>query len=193
VDRGVDIISMSFGFGIDVKIIHEAITDAEKKRSNQILFFAAANNSGENDSEMFPARFESVISVRGTNYGGDVVSLYDPSNWSYKGWDQFCTLAKDVPCGFYPKPMSGCSVATPIMAAIAAAIIALVERGGMKKKFRDDVRTRRGMLSVFGAMTQMQQHRAAGRLYVAPWQLFQDNRDPIYMIGNALSMIPPQD
>ena len=114
---------MSFGFKNDVKAIQEAINDAEKKRKSQILFFAAANNSGENEPEMFPARSEAVISVRGTDHMGEMVPLYDPPNWAHKGGNQFCTLAKEVPCGFYQEKKSGCSVATPIMAAIAAAVI----------------------------------------------------------------------
>jgi hypothetical protein len=63
---------MSLGFKRDVKIIQEAIIEAEKRRKTRVLFFAAANNSGKNESERFPASSEAVISVRGTDHMGEV-------------------------------------------------------------------------------------------------------------------------
>jgi hypothetical protein len=60
--------SMSFGFPDEVASIRKAIINAEKVKKKKILFFAAANNDGLNILKMFPAFFESVISVRGTRY-----------------------------------------------------------------------------------------------------------------------------
>jgi hypothetical protein len=181
---------MSFGFEKDIVLIQNAITKAESERMGKILFFAAANNGGLNEPERFPARSEAVISVRGTDHTGATVMLYNPPNWAHKAGDQFCTLAKDVPCGFFPNK-SGCSVATPIMAAIAATVIASVEReSSFTQSERDAVRTRRGMLSVFRDMATFQ-NRAMERLYVAPWQLAENPR-PFFLIGHALSIIPQQ-
>ncbi|KXX82219.1 Major intracellular serine protease [Madurella mycetomatis] len=190
-ERGIDIISMSFGFEKDINIIQKAIIEAESKTGNKIVFFAAANNSGQDELERFPARSESVISVRGTDYRGGIVAPYNPPNWPYKPRDQFCTLAKDVPCGFFA-PKSGCSVATVIMAAIAAAVIGFVEQEShFTQAERSNVRTRRGLVSVFSTMAAGRE-TAKGRWYVAPWQLFENNRKPLYIIGSALSLIPQQ-
>jgi hypothetical protein len=178
---------MSFGFTDDVKSIRDAIIDAEKDHS--VMFFAAANNDGLNDPEMFPAFMESVISVRGTFYDGSFDPQYNPKSSHFNPGPQYGSLARNVPCAWISESLtkSGCSVATPIVAAIAAMIISFVDRKTTVKEYRDTVRTRRGMLSVFRMMTDDPE---ASRLYLAPWQLFENNRKPWALIEHALSNIP---
>ena len=156
---------MSYGFADEIPIIRNAIVEAEKRN---VTFFAAANNSGLNEPEMFPAFMESVISVRGTRHNGSFEDDYNPKSWEHKPGPQFGSLARDVPCAWTSESLtkSGCSIATPIIAAIAAVLISFVDREQSLKEYRDLIRTRRGILSVFRAMAIESQ---PSRLYLAPW------------------------
>jgi subtilisin family serine protease len=182
----VDIISMSFGFAEDIQSIREAIIEAEKQK---VIFFAAANNGGWNAPELFPALMESVFSVRGTRYNGAFDDDYNPRSWDHKPGPQFGSLACDVPCAWTSNDLtkSGCSVAAPIVAATAALVMTFVEREASLSEYRDLIRTRRGILSVFKAMAT---ETKPSRLYLAPWQLFENNRKPRVLIENALTNIP---
>ncbi|KAK2480526.1 hypothetical protein H9L39_06165 [Fusarium oxysporum f. sp. albedinis] len=122
----VDIMSLSFGFANSVPSIEEAITYANTIKGGKILFFAAANNQGLNQMEMFPALCESVIPVRGTRYDGSFVETYNPNTWPHRrGAELYGTISEDVPCDWICGQLvkSGCSVATPIVVSIAAMII----------------------------------------------------------------------
>ncbi|RSL71845.1 hypothetical protein CEP54_001050 [Fusarium duplospermum] len=187
----VDIISMSFGFNREVTPIKSAIVEAERTKGGEILFFAAANNDGLNEPEMFPAFFESVISVRGTEYNGEFIQQYNPRSWSHKNGIQYGTLARDVPYNWpIAKPTkSGCSVSTPILAAIAAVLISFVDNQKNWGAERHAIRTRRGIVAVFNLMGQ-DLNSSNGRLYVVPWQLYEQNRQPQYLVRHALSTIP---
>ena len=188
---------MSFGFGVEVGSIRDAIAVAEKIKGGKILFFAAANNNGLNESEMYPAFSEAVISVRGTSCTGAFEPRYNPSSWGHKaGMPQYGTLALDVSCGWPRGSLvkKGCSVATPILAAIAALIISFVDLN-VDNLFQDAeaiVRTRRGILSVFHAMTESQGQK--DRLYLAPSQLYEhSNGQPVFLLGHALLKVPQMD
>ncbi|EEU40755.1 uncharacterized protein NECHADRAFT_99144 [Fusarium vanettenii 77-13-4] len=177
----VDVISMSFGFSDEVKLIKDAIVEAERLKGDKILFFAAASNDGLNEPEMFPAFFESVISARGTKHDGEFIQQYNPKSWGHKSGIQYGTLARDVPYG-WPASMptkSGCSVATPILAAIAAMLISFVDSQESWDAERHAIRTRRGMTAVFNLMARDQ--NSFDRLYVAPWQLYENRRQPRYL------------
>ena len=191
---------MSFGFSDEVLCIRDAISHAEKIKQDKILFFAAANNDGLNMKEMFPAFLESVISVRGTSHNGSFVPQYNPATWSHNyGMKAYGTISQNVPCDWTAGKLkkSGCSVATTIMAAIAAVIIRFVscEEAHFNdiENAQELIRTRRGMLSVFSVMTDYQKKQT--RLYVAPWQLFGngDDRKERHRIKYALSNLPPED
>ena len=190
-----DIISISFGFGTESPAVKKAILEAETKRDERIIFFAASNNDGLNEPELFPAELENVVSVRGTLHDGEFKQKYNPDPWAHKsGLAQFGTLAVDVPCAWTNDTLtkSGCSVATPIMAAIAAIVISYV--GTYANNFppgaHDVVRTRRGILSVFLEMTKGQGR--TDRRYLAPWFLF-ERGPPLFLIGNALRNLPQKD
>ncbi len=194
----IDILSMSFGFSDEIPSIRAAILEAERVKAGKILFFAAANNNGMNGDEMFPSFFESVISVRGTRCDGRFESQYDPSPWAHKEGLMYGTLAQNVPCGWTCLVKSGCSVATPIMVAIAASIIRFVnDREDLfSEKARGAIGTRRGILSVFAVMTEKQQGL---KRYLAPWQLLGPGpldiervREKASSISHALSRLPRQ-
>lgn len=178
---------MSFGFTEDVKSIRNAISNAEN--NHNVIFFAAANNDGLNEPEMFPASMESVISIRGTSHDGTFDPQYNPKSPHYNPGPQYGSFARNVPCAWTSESLtkSGCSIATPIAAAIAAMIISFVDHEPTLKDYRDVVRTRRGMLSIFRTMTD---NPHALRLYLAPWQLFEGNRKPRVLIEHALTNIP---
>ncbi|RTE82709.1 hypothetical protein BHE90_002767 [Fusarium euwallaceae] len=186
----VDVISMSFGFSEEIELIRDAIVQAEILKRNKILFFAAANNDGLNEPEMFPAFFESVISARGTECDGEFIQRYNPKSWSHKSGIQYGTLARDVPYNWPTRnpTKSGCSVSTPILAAIAAILISFVDSQRNWDAERHAIRTRRGMVAVFNVMAQ--DDSARGRLYVAPWQLYEQRREPQSLVKHALCTIP---
>lgn len=187
---------MSFGFSEEIASIRNAILDAETAKDGKILFFAAANNAGQNELELFPAFFESVISVRGTDFNGSFDPQYDPPSWPHKDGTCYGTLGKDVACGWTAGSLrkSGCSVATPIMAAIAATVILFVARNDsiFSQEAKDAIKTRRGILSVFNVMT-VRSNRLDKR-YLAPWQLFgRDAQRKLSSIAYALDRLPPQE
>ncbi|KAF4984121.1 hypothetical protein FZEAL_614 [Fusarium zealandicum] len=179
----VDVISMSFGFSGEIACIRRAIVEAERVKGDKILFIAAANNGGLNDPEMFPAFFESVISTRGTDHDGSFLTKYNPKSWSHKSGPQYGTLAQDVPYGWPLRnpTKSGCSIAAPILAAIALVIIAFVDAQDNLVNMRRLIRTRRGMTAVFDAMAG-KQNQQQDRVYLAPWQLYENNRNPRIII-----------
>ena len=188
--------SLSFGFAESAACIEEAIIDAEKLKRGKILFFAAANNQGRNQKEMFPARCESVISVRGTSHDGSFIPRYNPDTWSEsQGATLYGTISENVPCDWTCGQLvkSGCSVATPIVAAIASMIIWFVSC--QKETFVDNedfqrlIRTRKGMLSVFRAMTEDQD--PSTRRYLATWQLFESDNlmRKVHTIGHGLTRL----
>src|SRR3569833_405348 len=195
----VDIISMSFGFESRVSVIEDALQQASKLKDGKILFFAAANNDGANAHEMFPALDDAVISVRGTRYDGSFVQKFDPPVWPNKaGMKLFGTLGHEVPCGWTAGRLtkSGCSVATPIMAAIAATIISFTERE--KDRFEVDdvmgaVGTRWAMLAIFGLMGE---DKKSERFYLAPWHFFQGQEHVARsksLIEYAVSKLPRRE
>ncbi|CAN9404123.1 unnamed protein product [Alternaria alternata] len=165
--QGVEIVSMSFGFDRTLELSKEAI-----EKASSMLFFAAANNDGLNSPELFPANHELVIPVRGTSYKGSFEDLFNPVTPGHKPGCRYGTLATDVPCGGPDDSRlikSGCSVATPIVAAIAATIIMFVDWDSSLQVYRSRVRTRPGVQSVFREMTKDQ--LVLDRRYLAPWQL----------------------
>lgn len=61
---------MSFGYADDQPCIREAIRKSIQHHNESIIFLAAASSPGSNDSEAFPSRLETVISMRATNSHG---------------------------------------------------------------------------------------------------------------------------
>ena len=124
-EMNADIISMSFGWPQETesKDISQAIWKAMAKRKDQILFFAAASNSGGDFSEWFPASHQCVTAVRATTYEGEFLGFNPPPD--YSDADVIGTLGVDIPGASLDPEQPECedtgtSFATPIAAAIGA-------------------------------------------------------------------------
>lgn len=169
---------MSFGFPLIVREIEKAVAEVNSKRrdnnESEIVFFAAANNDGSNSKELFPASLETVISVRGTDHTGAFINKFSPNPWPQKERSiQYGTLGQHVPydIGNPLNHMSGCSVATPILAGIAATIIQHVNSiGGADARTSMRLRTKEGVLQVLKHISEKEV--SGHRRYVAPWAFF---------------------
>ncbi|ETS03821.1 subtilisin-like protein [Trichoderma reesei RUT C-30] len=170
-----DIISMSFGFADDHPCITKAIHEALSHRNGSILFFAAASNYGANEKELFPARHESVISIRATNSKGQFLDLNNPPRSQHDGV-VFGTLGLDVPS----EPLvsgeiqykTGTSVATAIAASIAGALLQFALGDSQREEFEQvqtSLRTRKGMQALFEHLAVASHYERY--LYLAPWTL----------------------
>lgn len=132
---GVDIISMSFGFTIDVQEVFDAVIYAYSKN---VLMIAAASNDG--NSKLVPISYPArllglVICMNSTNAAGfpsrgnPPAALYR-DNFSILGERVKSTWSKDanrdgvtVESDELWKRASGTSVATPVAAAVVSQII----------------------------------------------------------------------
>ncbi|KAI9928487.1 hypothetical protein ASPWEDRAFT_50364 [Aspergillus wentii DTO 134E9] len=170
-----DIISMSFGYVKDQPNISKSIRKALYERDDSILFFAAASNYGANDKEMFPARHESVISIRGTNTNGDFEDFNPPR--SHNEETVFGTLGLDVPSSGLSDCMtevykSGTSIATAVAAGIAGTLLGYTSSKPKESAYdyiNMKMRTRHGMLAMFKALSSATLKERY--LYLAPWKL----------------------
>lgn len=166
---------MSFGFAEEQQCISGAIRRALYERNDAILFFAAASNFGANDREMFPARHDSVISIRGTNSNGQFEDFNPPRTQNEE--TALGTLGLDVPSAGLSDHddevyKSGTSIATAIAAAIAGVLLEYVNgisRGGAIQEVNKKLRRRRGMQAMFKALAL--QRGDERYLYFAPWKL----------------------
>lgn len=164
----VDIISMSFGYRKVKPEIKKAILDGVLSRSEKILYFAAAANFGVRESEMFPARFESVISMRSCNVNG----FFPDSNPPPREDEAivYGTLGVDVPGASIPdgkqEPKSGSSIATAVAAGMAAVLLGYAtwkaQEGGDPEILRK-LKTQRGMLAMFGSLAVRSFHNKGHR------------------------------
>ena len=170
-----DVISMSFGYAEEQQCISRAIRGALYERDDSILFIAAASNYGANDKEMFPARHDSVISIRGTNSNGKFEHFNPPRTQNEE--TAFGTLGLDVPSAWLSDHddevyKSGTSIATAVAAGIAGVLLGYVS-GKLKEGAIQDVdkklRTRQGMQAMFKALTLQREEERY--LYFAPWKL----------------------
>lgn len=168
---------MSFGFQDEVPSVTRAITEAILERKGNIIFLAAASNSGGNRREMFPANLDSVISIRETNSRGafsDTNPPVDPD-----GPAVFGTLGREVPSAWLSSvdgevAKSGSSVATAMAAGIAAMVLTFVSVGMVDQTVPlpaevHRVWTRRGMQAV---LTRMSQDMGNRSYFISPIRLF---------------------
>jgi len=189
----VDIVIMSFGFGTQIPAVGKVIHNTVLRRTDEkrdMIFFAAANNDGLNEKEMFPASDVNVISVRGTDYSGAFLPKYNPDQWPNKqGQARFGTLAENVPYDLADEQSvkSGCSLATPILAGLVATVVQYVEHMG-DPSLQSRVRTRDGILQVMGHMAQSNNPTYK---YLAPWEFFfqRDDEERIALIRDALAAL----
>lgn len=166
---------MSFGYKEEQQCISGAIRKALQEREDSILLFAAASNSGANEKEMFPARHDSVISIRGTNSDGDFQDFNPPRNQNEES--TVGTLGVDVPSAWLSDHddevyKSGTSIAAAVAAGIAGTLLSYVDGKSKESTFQDvnkKLRTRHGMQAVFRALAKPTQKERC--LYLAPWRL----------------------
>ncbi|KAM0454211.1 hypothetical protein ACHAPV_008481 [Trichoderma viride] len=170
-----DIILMSFGFKEEQPCISRAIREVMYERDDSILLFAAASNYGANEQEMFPARYESVISIRGTNANGDFEDFNPPRNQNEEM--VYGTLGLDVPSAGLSDDneevyKSGTSVAAAVAAGIAGLLLGYISNRSEKATFPElnkKLRTRQGMRAVFMEIASRTQKEHC--LYLTPWKL----------------------
>ena len=160
----VDIISMSFGYRNNKPEIKKAILGGVISRSEKILYFAAAANFGVREPEMFPARFASVISMRGSNANGFFPDFNPPPREDEA--IMYGTLGVDVPgASIRPdgkqEPKSGSSVATAVAAGMAAVLLEYAtwktQEGGDSDILRK-LKTQQGMLAMFKSLAVRSLH-----------------------------------
>ncbi|PTB65485.1 subtilisin-like protein [Trichoderma citrinoviride] len=177
-----DIVSMSFGFSEEplvntMAVISNAIHKAIHQRNGQVLFFAAAANDGGNQREAFPARHNEVISIRATDYQG-AFQHFNPAADALET-HIFGTLGTDVP-GVWLSPheegicKTGTSIATPIVAGIAATILGYARLGIVSNRFDEDAHmerlwTKRGMSLVLMKLAREMGQR---RFYIYPQEFY---------------------
>ncbi len=165
---------MSFGFHDEIPAISVAIWEAQTFRRDKILFFAAAANSGGNQREMFPARHDSVVSIRETNSNGLFSDTNPPVDRD--GPAVYGTLGRDVPSAWLRTvegelAKSGSSVATAVAAGIAAMTLAYANTGLLGPSDVAKLRTRRGMLRMFAKMSENMGDRC---FFLSPARFFLD-------------------
>ncbi|KLU90810.1 hypothetical protein MAPG_10661 [Magnaporthiopsis poae ATCC 64411] len=176
----VDIISISFGFSRQKRRIKTAINDAVAIERNSgggsVLFFAAANNEGLNERELFPASDPNVIAVRGTNEWGEFVRRYNPDPHDSKAdLVRFGTLGENIPYDLLDRHAvkSGCSFATPIFAGLVADVLQCFDYVCEREQLRRHLRTKEGLVALLklDCLTQIV-NRTERWHYLAPWDFF---------------------
>ncbi|EQB47942.1 hypothetical protein CGLO_12881 [Colletotrichum gloeosporioides Cg-14] len=177
-DARVDIVSMSFGFKNEDPSITDALRKALYDRHGNLIFFAAASNSGANGGEMFPANLDDVFSVRETDALGafsDTNPPVDPDAPVVFG-----TLGRQVPSAWLSNvdgevAKSGSSVATAVAAGIGALLMTITDIGVANHCLTvadsSKMRTKRGMYQVLKRMSRDMGNRCR---YICPEEILVD-------------------
>ncbi|KAL6895734.1 peptidase S8/S53 domain-containing protein [Trichoderma longibrachiatum] len=186
-EADANIISMSFGYPEEPEvegksIISNAIHRAVHHRGGQVLFFAAAANDGGNQREMFPARHDKVISIRATDHQG-AFQNFNPAADALET-HVLGTLGTEVP-GVWPSTQeteackTGTSIATPIAAGIAAAILGYAQAGIALKRFGEDAHmerlwTKRGINLT---LMKLSREMTGRHFYLYPHEFFREAKE----------------
>lgn len=155
----VDIISMSFGFVKNHKVLEAAINDTN------ILMFAASTNFGavEDSPIRFPARMKhKVICIHAADGIGDPSrgnpgSSSKQRNFSILGECVFIRNELDPASQkLLPVYESGTSVATPIAAGVATLVLEFSQQDGLHQKVEDKeaLKSFAGMSAVLRRMSK---------------------------------------
>ncbi|KAG7054531.1 subtilisin-like protein [Colletotrichum scovillei] len=187
----VDIFVMAFGFEGPGESVESAIYEAERLKQDKVLFFAAANNNKNTVHELLPSRYNSVISVHGALHDGTFIPACNPQRHG-KGLlrNIYGTLGQ-VRFGPGQPTLWGCSVATTIMAAIAACTLQfMAQRKESLGHLHTIMGTRDWILSLFDIMTRGQDERRE-RLrrfieYFVNWSNDQGRSQAIYGFDKEL-------
>lgn len=180
---------MSFGIREYNEPMKTAISNALHSGT---LLFAAASNDGANLGRAFPAKYPSVFCIHSTDGNGNP-SAFNPTaddkdvNFSLLGEQ----VSSHWPTGKNGhnepvKAMSGTSVATPIAAGLAAAILSFVRQQeqhvapGGESPLGPWLKDVHSMDMVLKSMVK--QRRGAGYDYITPHSLFdrKSTREQVY-------------
>lgn len=179
---------MSFGIREYNEPMKTAISNA---LHSQTLLFAAASNDGANLGRAFPAKYPSVFCIHSSDGNGNH-SAFNPTaddkdvNFSLLGEQ----VSSHWPIGKnghneHVKAMSGTSVATPIAAGLAAAILSFVRQQeqhlppGSESPLGPWLKDVHSMDEVLKSMVRQ---RRAGYDYITPRWLFdgKSTREQVY-------------
>ncbi|KAK1704937.1 hypothetical protein BDP67DRAFT_532235 [Colletotrichum lupini] len=184
----VDIFVMAFGFEGPGESVESAIYEAERLKQDKVLFFAAANNNKTTVHELLPSRYNSVISVHGALHDGTFIPACNPQRHG-KGLlrNIYSTLGQEVRFGPGQPTLWGCSLATTIMAAIAACTLQfMLQHEEFLGHLHTIMGTRDWILSLFDIMTRSQDERRERLRFVEPCQLFKDGDEGL---ENAFALV----
>lgn len=126
---------MSFGFPRDLTHLHNIEEKLRLASEKHTIMFAAASNHGNHTPMTFPASHPSTIAVRSVNgfctRGSEFNPTHDVSRSTCRA---FAVMGENVESTWpihldsgRKKQQTGNSVATPILAAIAANVLELVQ------------------------------------------------------------------
>jgi len=130
VDSGANVINMSFGWPDDYEVMRKAMAYAEQK--GVLLVIASGNDTADNDeTKNFPSNYTNanIISIAATdendkltdysNFGAKTVQLAAPGGTTEK---QIVSAYKKNPRDALFVPMMGTSMASPLVAGVAAQV-----------------------------------------------------------------------
>ncbi|KAH7139510.1 hypothetical protein B0J11DRAFT_575419 [Dendryphion nanum] len=190
INKGVDIISMSFAFEDECHDIKEALDMA----SSSILMFAAASNYRHlnRDPIGYPARVSNrVICVHSSSINNKR-SIFSPKG--IPGHPNFSVVGENVEAAWIPddtstetlRSMSGTSMATPIMAGIAAMILDFSKKNwiGLERipnwsQHKGQLWETAGMTSVFKRCMTDSVKTDGSYNFLKPWLLLEKNYSAI--------------
>jgi len=95
IDKGADVISMSWGFPMGIPLLHEVINYAY----NQDIVLVAAAGNDDTVAKLYPAAYENVIAVAATDKYDDIVSFSNYGDWvdvAAPGFNILSLRAKDT-------------------------------------------------------------------------------------------------
>ena len=134
-DNGADIINMSLGAPYASSALEDAVNYAWSKG---VVVVAAAGNNGDT-TPMYPAYYANCIAVAATDANDARASWSNYGDWvdvAAPGVSVYSTL-KDNSYGY----MSGTSMASPLVAGLAALVFTMVGDSDGNGLFNDEVRS----------------------------------------------------
>ncbi|KAH7303436.1 peptidase S8/S53 domain-containing protein [Rhexocercosporidium sp. MPI-PUGE-AT-0058] len=207
----VDIISLSFGYRLRKPSIETAIDVCGLTKPPILIFAAAANTGALEDRPAFPGRMRSVFCINSASGDGKAMSYNPPMlrgsfNYTFLGdaitgaWP----IARSADHGVIIKNsdkgperiLSGTSLAAPVAASVAAAVLELCRQRPRIPELSDwcvaRVQTYDGMQEVFRAT--MQGPGVHEYTLIQPWGLFdaweaEEAEDARLAAGRRLALV----